>query len=397
MDPKNSSINNDKNKTSKANVLVTAAGGIVAQGIIKSLKLADASNRSPIKYRIVATDASPQAAGLYRCDTGILIPPASSPNYIDSLINIAKDQNIQAIYVGSDEELVPIGKTKERIENETGAKVLTSSLEVLVTARDKWKTFEFLNENNLPCPASLLPEDEDDDKKERFIQEFGLPVIVKPREGYGSKHFYVVNNKDEMNYAISKIQEIGWNPILQEYLGKEGDNADDNNDDSDTTEFTSGVTIDKSGKYVMSSISIRKIIKGGQTYKAFIDNFESIRRSAEEVALKLRASGAINIQAKLQGNKPKIFEINPRFSATCPMRSAAGINEPDIVFRNAVLGEDIKVDIYQKLMCMRYWNEVYVQHSTYEKTLNTGKVENNDDDDTIDTKTTGDSFILNYF
>src|SRR5438067_6485768 len=166
MDPKNSSTNNDKNKTSKANVLVTAAGGIVAQGIIKSLKLAGASNRLPINYRIVATDASPQAAGLYRSDTGILIPPASSPDYIDSLINVAKDQNIQAIYVGSDEELVPIGKTKERIENETGAKVLTSSLEVLVTARDKWKTFEFLNENNLPCPASLLPEDEDDDKKE---------------------------------------------------------------------------------------------------------------------------------------------------------------------------------------------------------------------------------------
>ena len=116
--------------------------------------------------------------------------------------------------------MVPIGKSREQIENETGAKVLTSSIEVLVTARDKWKTFEFLNENNLPCPASLLPEDEDDDKKERFIQEFGLPVIVKPREGYGSKHFYVVNNKDEMNYAISKIQEIGWNPILQEYLGK---------------------------------------------------------------------------------------------------------------------------------------------------------------------------------
>ena len=321
-----------------------------------------------------------------------MIPPASSPNYIDSLINVAKDQNIQAIYVGSDEELVPIGKTKERIENETGAKVLTSSLEVLVTARDKWKTFEFLNENNLPCPASLLPEDEDDDKKERFIEEFGLPVVVKPREGYGSKHFYVVNSKDEMNYAISKIQEIGWNPILQEYLGKEGNNSDDNN----TTEFTSGVTIDRFGKYIMSSISIQKIVKSGQTYKAFIDRFEGIRRSAEEVALKLRASGAINIQAKFQGNKPKIFEINPRFSATCPMRSAAGINEPDIVFRNAVLGEDIKVDIYQKLMCMRYWNEVYVQYSTYEKTLNTGKVENNNND-TIDTKTTGDSFILNYF
>ena len=110
---------------------------------------------------------------------------------------------------------------------------------------------------------------------------------------------------------------------------EEGSDGDSSSiDNSNNSEFTSGVTVDRSGKYVMSSISIRKIVKSGQTYKAFIDSFENIRRSAEEVALKLGARGAINIQAKLKGSEPKIFEINPRFSATCPMRSVAGINEP---------------------------------------------------------------------
>ena len=136
----------------------------------------------------------------------------------------------------------------------------------------------------------------------------------------------------------------------------------------------------------MSSISIRKIVKSGQTYKAFIDNFESIRRSAEKVALRLGARGAINIQAKIQGNEPKVFEINPRFSATCPIRSAAGINEPDIVFRNSVLDENIKLDAYRRLVCMRYWNEVYVQYATFEKTSNLGRVEEDNN-----------SFIIDYF
>jgi carbamoyl-phosphate synthase large subunit len=357
-------------KTTNANVLVTAAGGIVAQGIIKSLKLANVSNNSPVKYRIIATDMSAQAAGLYRCDSGILVPSPSSPNYINSIIKVSKEQNIHAIYVGSDQELLTIGNAKERIECETDAIVLTNPIEVMITAKDKWKTFEFLNTNNLSSAASSLPEG-----NKKFIQEFGFPLVVKPREGYGSLHFYVVNNRDEMEYAISKIQKVGWHPLLQEYL-KDND-----------TEFTSGVTVDRFGKYIMSSISIRKIIKNGQTYKAFIDDFESIRRSAEEVALKFGARGAINIQAKLEGNELKIFEINPRFSATCPMRSAAGINEPDIVFRNAVLNEGIeKIKKYQRLICMRYWDEVYVQYPTYEKTSNNGKVENNND-----------SFTLNYF
>ena len=360
----------DYNKTAKANVLVTATGSIVGQGIIKCLKLANASNDSPVTYRVIGADISAQAAGLYRCDIGILVPSASSSEYVDSIIKVSREQTVHAIYVGSDVELIVLGEAKERIEHETGAKLLTSPIKVLITARDKWKTFEFLNANNLPSAASSLPED-----NENFIKEFGYPIVVKPREGYGSKLFFVANNRDEMEYAVSKIQRTGWNPILQEYL----------NDDE--AEFTSGVTVDRFGKYTMSSISIRKIVKSGQTYKAFIDNFESIRRSAEKVALKLGARGAINIQAKIQGNEPKVFEINPRFSATCPIRSAAGINEPDIVFRNSVLDENIKLDAYRRLVCMRYWNEVYVQYATFEKTSNLGRVEDDNNN----------SFIIDYF
>ena len=361
--------NNNYNKTAKANVLVTATGSIVGQGIIKCLKLANASNDSPVTYRVIGADMSAQAAGLYRCDIGILVPPASSPEYVDSVIKVSREQTVHAIYVGSDVELIVLGEAKERIKHETGAKLLTSPIKVLITARDKWKTFEFLNANNLPSAASSLPED-----NENFIKEFGYPIVVKPREGYGSKLFFVANNRDEMEYAVSKIQRTGWNTILQEYLNE------------DEAEFTSGVTVDRFGKYTMSSISIRKIVKSGQTYKAFIDNFESIRRSAEKVALKLGARGAINIQAKLQGNEPKVFEINPRFSATCPIRSAAGINEPDIVFRNSVLDENIKLDGYRRLVCMRYWNEVYVQYATFEKTSNLGRVEEDNN-----------SFIVDYF
>jgi carbamoyl-phosphate synthase large subunit len=71
----------------------------------------------------------------------------------------------------------------------------------------------------------------------------------------------------------------------------------------------------------------------------------------------------------------KVFEINPRFSATCPLRSYAGINEPDLVFRNTVFNEKIeKISTRVRLVCMRYWNEVYIDHSTYERLKTTGSV-----------------------
>ena len=353
---------------SKANVLVTASGGIVSQGIIKSLKLSNMKKDHPVMYEIITTDIDVQAAGLYRGDTGIIVPSTSSSDYIDSIIKICKEQNIRAIFVGSTEELLPIAFAKEKIEKEADTVVLTNTIDVISTAIDKWKTFEFLKKNNLPCAESSLPENQ-----EEFIEKFGFPLVVKPREGHGSLHVYIVNNRDEIIQAIFAIQKAGWHPIIQEYL------------DGKNMEFTSGVVVDRTGKGVMSSISMRKTLKQGQTYKAFVDDFHDIRKSAEETALKFGCRGSINIQAKMIENTPKIFEINPRFSATCPIRAVAGVNEPDIVFRNFVLGEEIKINAYQKLVCMRYWNEVYLPYATYEKTKNVGKVSNSD------------SFILNYF
>jgi len=151
-----------------AKVLVTAAGGIVAQGIIKSLKLANLSDNAVVKYRITAGDMSAQAAGLYRCDNGILLPSATSTDYIESILKIARDEDMDAIYIGSDEELLIIGNSKKRIESESKAKVLSSPIDVLTTARDKWKTFLFLKENNLPVAESALPADD-----EKFVKEFG--------------------------------------------------------------------------------------------------------------------------------------------------------------------------------------------------------------------------------
>ena len=326
-----------------ATVLVTAAGGIVGQGIMKSLRLATSSSLSPNSYRILAVDSSPVAAGLYRSDIGLTVPMASDPEYIDSIIRHLRNYNVDALFVGSDEELMAIANTKKRIEIESSTKVLITKLDTIKIARDKWETYKFLKANNLSCAESCLPEDMNE-----FAEEYGFPLVVKPREGFGSVNFFVTKSTDEIEYALTKIQDYGWKPMLQEYLP--GLN----------NEFTSGVTIDKNGKQLMSSISIRKYLKGGQTYKAFIDDYPIVRHSAENVAEKLGVTGAVNIQAKyvpneditsstqtatefehrsisesLQNGRMKVFEINPRFSATCPLRSYAGVNEPDIVFRNA--------------------------------------------------------------
>jgi carbamoyl-phosphate synthase large subunit len=334
----------------KASVVVTAAGTVIGQGIMKCLRLASC-NGGEVGYRITATDASPLAAGLYRGDSGVVVPLASDLGYVDSIISVAREAAATAIFAGSDEELHPLSAQKEKIERKSGAKVIVNPRGVLETCADKWKTFIFLKENGLPRAESAVPE-----FKEAFFSMFGFPLVVKPREGHGSVDFHVVHDKEEAELAMGVLARKGSRPLIQEYLGDDG------------MEFTTGVTVSADGKGVMSSIAMRRTLKGGQTYKAFIDAFDGVRESAEQVALKLGARGPINVQSRLVDGSPKTFEINPRLSASSPMRAVAGVNEPDILYRNAVLGEEPRVSQYQKLVAMRYWNEVYVRQSTYERT-----------------------------
>ena len=196
--------------------MVTAAGTVIGQGIMKCLKLAN-TNGGQVEYRITTTDASPLAAGLYRGDSGFLVPLASEPGYVDSIVGVASKTGAEAIFAGSDEELLPLSSAKSEIERKTGAKVIVNPREVLDACADKWKTYAFLRENGLPRAESAVSE-----LKEEFFAKFGFPLVVKPREGHGSIDFHVVQNREEAELAMGTIERKGGRPLVQEFLGDEG-------------------------------------------------------------------------------------------------------------------------------------------------------------------------------
>ena len=332
----------------KINALVTSVGGIVAQGIIKSLKFHNnySENKTHV-YTIYGTDIAYESSGLFRVDKFSLIGKPESEGYIESIISICNNNDIDIVFIGSDVELSKLSDNQKQIESNTHAKILVNPSDVVERCRDKYKTYRFLKKNNLNYIPSCLAEE-----SEEFIKEYKFPLIVKPCEGFGSKLFFIVNDGDDLAYAVSSIQRYGWRPLMQKYLG------------DDNKEFTTGVTINRNGMEVMSSIVIKKLLKHGQTYKAIIDHYPEIKEISEETAKKIGGIGAINIQLRVDvdddNDKAKIIEVNPRFSATCPLRTVAGINEPDIVVRNTLFGENIKITEYRSLICLRYWNETYL-------------------------------------
>ena len=80
----------------KLNILVTAAGSAIGQGIIKSLKL------SGLDFNLITTDIQPYAIGLYRGNTSYIIPLAKEENYINEIIKICNKEKIDVVLIGTD-------------------------------------------------------------------------------------------------------------------------------------------------------------------------------------------------------------------------------------------------------------------------------------------------------
>ena len=116
----------------RSNILVTASGGIVAQGIIKCLRLSNKQKKSSTNYKIFATDVSAKAPGLYRADAGILVPPVTAAHYLDFIMKTCIAKKIDAIFIGSEEELVPLTMAKREIEHRTGKIDTPNPMEVML-------------------------------------------------------------------------------------------------------------------------------------------------------------------------------------------------------------------------------------------------------------------------
>ena len=77
----------------------------------------------------------------------------------------------------------------------------------------------------------------------------------------------------------------------------------------------------------------------------------------------LGCRGAVNIQCRMVESKVYVFEINPRFSGTTSLRAMVGYNEPDILIRKHLLGENIKSNFtYKSGVIMRGLEEKFINN-----------------------------------
>ena len=326
------------------NVAVTAVGGAVGQGIVKALQNTE--------YSTVGINSEVLGAGLYATRKSYMGLYANHPKYVDRLIEICKKEKCTALFPGLNVELTPLSDNIERFRRNDIVPIVSDPA-VINICEDKLKTNEFLKRNNFHAPKTYRLKD--------YSFELDFPVVLKPQKG-GCRSIGVHEARDRAEFERIKATIDTDNCLVQEQI--------------DGDEYTCGtVTLDKR---CIGAILMKRELRAGDTYKAFVTKDEKLSDFVKTVIDILKPFGACNVQLKLKGNVPYIFEVNARCSGTTASRALAGFNEPKMICDYISKGiTDFHFEI-KEIAVLRYWKELVVSYDKIEEMKLEGSVQNED-------------------
>jgi carbamoyl-phosphate synthase large subunit len=309
-----------------SSILVTGTGGGVGQSIIKSLQ--------GTPYTVIAADGEPLGTGLYAACRSYRIPYASAPDYVDRLLAICRAEGVRLVFPGLDVELPPLAAAAPQFQD-AGVTVVVSRPEVVDLCDDKLATAAFLARHGFPAPRTARLTDD-------VARSVSFPMVLKPlRGGARSLGVFVVRSPEELAHRRNDLDPARY--VAQELM--EG------------SEYTCG-TVTFDGR-CFGAIVMRRTLRDGDTYKAFVDRDPELAAFVTRVVEALGPFGPCNVQMRVRDGTPYVFEFNSRCSGTTACRTLAGFNEPLMVADYLLAGRTPSYTI-RDLVFLRYWKELVV-------------------------------------
>lgn len=306
------------------NVLFTAVGGWPTHATINSLRRSTRYN-----YHIVGVDLAINPAVRTYCDSVYQVSRSDSPTYIEELLQICRDENIDVLVPLISEDIPPIYNSLSRFD-EAGVKVLLSDKDSkLMIANDKLELYKFLESRDIHVMPHTIEYNHD--TLDEDLRSLGYPnkrIAVKLKDGCGGAGFKILDDERAKTICTVQNRTTRVNPyITKEQLSEIGE----------------------SGRHVLQTylggkeLGVLSLVDKGRTVYALChDNFamqyatttdcelvknEEAENIVKEINHLLKLDCNIGYDFKRDENgKLYLLEINPRISATVVLAVEAGVN-----------------------------------------------------------------------
>ncbi len=292
--------------------------------------------------KVIATDCSNLAPAVYDADRFYLVPRITAPDYLDTILDICRKEDIKGVFSLIDPELSMLAKERERFLA-VGATPIVSPYELVETCFDKYRMYRMLCGMQIPTGKCYI-------EKEEFYQglqkgEISYPVFVKPVKGSASININKVYSDKEIEVLFSLYDDL----MIQEYM--------------DGTEYGADVYVDMlTGKCTSVFLKEKIKMRAGETDKSVSVKDEKLFALIEKFVEKCGFCGMIDIDLFKVKDTYYISEVNPRFGGGYPHAYECGVNMPEQVIRN-LRGESNRdsVGCYRAGICMMKYNEITIR------------------------------------
>jgi len=285
------------------NILVTGVGAIIGYGIICSLK------KSRYDVNIIGIDIYADAVGQEWCDKFIQGLPAKDERFPEYLGNVVKDNNIDLVITGIEQDLTRIVEDFEYFDK-LETKFAINDPGLIKILNDKWLAHQYF----LGSEIDLIPTFTEQSFQE-IKKETGLPMLLKPRRSYASKGIQKIYDEADFYYWKNKLTD---DFMVQKIMG-------DGN-----AEFTVSIFGIGDGGYTNLIALKRKLGPDGATAKAEVVFDSEIDQYVDKIAKYCKPKGPTNIQIIKDNDRLFLLEINPRISASTSIRQLFGVNEAEM-------------------------------------------------------------------
>ncbi len=268
---------------------------------------------------IIVTDVNPLSPAVHVADRAYRVPLATDEEYLPELLGICEAEQVSLLVPTIDDELPLLGNARDQFRA-IGVLAACSSQSSAVLCEDKHRTCAHLAAAGVPAARTYLPA--------QLPAAASFPLFIKPRVGRGAVDSFQVRSARELAFFVEYVRD----PVVQEYL--------------DGPEFTIDVLCDLSGRPVSIVPRQRVVIRAGVSDRGRTVRDSRLLRLAEAACDAIPFVGPVNIQCRMRGNQPTIFEINPRFSGGIPLTIQAGADFPKMLLKLA-LGRRVEPAIGQ--------------------------------------------------
>jgi carbamoyl-phosphate synthase large subunit len=285
-------------------ILLSASGAPGSARLIRALY-----ENGERDVRIVGTDMSEQAIGRHLCDAFHVVPPGSSPDYPDAILDLVEREHVDVVLPQSSFDLEALSAARDRFS----VPVLVSSPQTVHRSNDKAESYELLR--RIGVPTVEFRRVSGARQVEAAARELGYPdrpVCFKPVFSSGSRGFRILDPTVDrahqllherpgsvamrLEEALELLPDEGGTELLVMELATGGERTIDG--------------IADGSRVVIGHPKTREAMRAGLAMYFVTLADDGLMETADTIVRELRIEWFFNIQ--LVGEH--VIEVNPRIS-----------------------------------------------------------------------------------